>query len=374
MVIGIDASQANRQLRSGTEWYAFYLIQELKKLLGAEHPPNFTILLYVKNALQDDLAKDLPVNFAVKVLRWPFRYFWGQLRLSLEMLANRPDVLFCPAHTIPLIHPKKTVTTLHDVGFEDYPELYDWKTRLYHKFSARLGVRRAWRILTVSNFSRERIIENYSCNPDKIRVTHLGTWDPFLVSKEFSRVQTRFRPDLGKYILYLGRLEPKKNILNIVKAYEMASVEPNLVLAGKKVNIKEVDAYLKVRPELAKKIVFTGYVEEAEKPRLYRDAKLFLFPTLYEGFGLPILEAQACGTPVVTSNTGSNPEIAGEGAVIVDPESPYEIAEAIKKVLIDESLRSRIRLEGLQNAKKFSWKETAFNTLQAILENVLDSR
>src|SRR3989344_6387680 len=135
MILGIDASQANRKVRSGTEWYAFYLIGEFKKLLGGRG--DVTVRLYVRGALQSDLANNLPENFQVRILRWPFRFLWGQKRLSLEMLLHPPDVLFCPAHTIPLIHPKRTYTTLHDVGFEDYPELYDSLSRIYHRLAAR---------------------------------------------------------------------------------------------------------------------------------------------------------------------------------------------------------------------------------------------
>lgn len=382
MVIGIDASQANRRIRSGTEWYAFHLIQEFKKLLADQK--DLQVRLYTRGLLQPDLAADFPENFEVKILRWPLRYFWGQVRLSLEMLFNPPDILFCPAHTIPLIHPGspltlsrkgrgerrggKTFATLHDVGFADYPELYDWKSRWYHRFSAKLAIKEAYHIFTVSEFSKERIIENYnspSPSPsrgeglrERVTVTYLG-FD-----------QSKFKPRdprlAGDYILFVGRLEPKKNILNIIKAYEMAGMPQKLVLAGKKIDILDVESYLSTRTELASKIEFRGYVREEEKPSLYAEAAVFLFPTLYEGFGLPIIEAQASGVPVITSNTASNPEIAGEGALIVDPESPYEIAQAIRELMSNEDLREeKIRL-GFENLKRFNWQQTARLTLQTM--------
>ena len=121
MVLGIDASQANREIRSGTEWYAFYLIEEFKQLLRGRS--DIRVRLYTRDPLRSDLAQDLPANFENRILKWPFKYFWVQKRLSLEMLLHPPDVLFCPAHTIPLIPPPKTLTTLHDIGFEDDPEL-----------------------------------------------------------------------------------------------------------------------------------------------------------------------------------------------------------------------------------------------------------
>ena len=159
MVLGIDASQANRKIRSGTEWYAWHLIKEFKKLASGR--TDLEVRLYTRDELQTDLAQGLPSNFQVKVLTWPLRYFWGQIRLSLEMLFNPPDILFCPAHTIPFFHPKKIFTTLHDVGFEDYPELYTKLSLWYHRWASSHAVKSATRIFTVSEFSKERIVENY---------------------------------------------------------------------------------------------------------------------------------------------------------------------------------------------------------------------
>lgn len=364
MILGIDASQANRQIRSGTEWYAWHLLQEFKKMLGERN--DLEVRLYTRDKLQNDLAQGLPQNFKVRILRWPLKYFWGQFRLSLEMLLNPPDVLFCPAHTIPLFYPRKTFTTLHDVGFEDYPELYDKLSLWYHKWSAHLVVKHAAHIFTVSEFSKERIIENYGQElTKKITVMHLGMNKEMPIGIDLSRLK-KFGLAKDTYLLYIGRLEPKKNILNLVKGYEMSGTELPLVLAGRKVDVREVEEYLAGHPELKSKVRFMGYFDEAGKNALYVGARLFLFPTLYEGFGLPILEAQGLGTPVITSNTASNPEIAGEGALFVNPDSPYEISHAIRKMIIDQDLRNeKIRL-GYENVKRFNWSETARQTWEIL--------
>ena len=368
MVLGIDASQANREIRSGTEWYAFYLIEEFKQLLRGRS--DIRVRLYTRDPLRSDLAQDLPANFENRILKWPFKYFWVQKRLSLEMLLHPPDVLFCPAHTIPLIHPPKTLTTLHDIGFEDYPELYDKLSLWYHKFSARLAVKKTRHIFTPSEFSKERIIEVYGCDPAKIIVIHLGydaekfkLMDRGAVEPRLAKYDLRYKD----YFLFIGRLEPKKNILNIVKAYETLDTEIPLVLAGRKVNIRDVKTYLADRPDLSSRIKFIGYFEEDDLALLYNGAKILVFPTLYEGFGLPIIEAQACGTPVVTSNTGSCTEIAGRGAVIVDPESPEEIAAAISQLLFDQTLREEKISAGFENIKRFSWQTCAEKTLEQLL-------
>ena len=361
MILGIDASQANRRIRSGTEWYAWHLLQEFKKELATRQ--NLEIRLYVRDELQADLAENLPANFKVKILRWPFRFFWGQLRLSLEMFLHPPDVLFCPAHTIPLVHPQRTYTTLHDVGFEDYPELYDKLSLWYHRFSAWLAVRKAWHIFTVSEFSKERIIENYTCDQDRISVTHLGI-APYFSAEKFQSIVEKYDLEAKNYILYIGRIEPKKNILNMIEAYKIAAADtprnddfPKFVIVGRKLmDLPEVSG-----------IKLLDYIEEDEKWALLAGAKMFLFTTMYEGFGLPILEAQVVDTPVITSNTASNPEIAGDGAVLAHPDSPHEIAKAIKLINADDNLRQgKIRL-GLENIKRFSWQTTARQTLDKLL-------
>ncbi|MDZ4243530.1 MAG: glycosyltransferase family 1 protein [Candidatus Doudnabacteria bacterium] len=395
MLLGIDASQANRDIRSGTEWYAFYLIQEFKRLLRGRN--DVRIRLYARNHLRPDLVADLPENFEIRILRWPFKYFWVQKRLSLEMLLHPPDILFCPAHTIPLIHPKKTFTTLHDIGFEDYPELYDKLSLWYHKFSARLGVKKAYHIFTVSQFSKSRIMEVYDCPSEKITVTYLG----YDAEKFKTRERPEVEPRLAKYglsyknyLFFVGRMEPKKNILNIVKAYERllslraersnpkadeiasSSLDkledprndaPILALAGRKVNVRDVEAYLAGKPELSAKIKFIGHFEEGDLAFLYAGAIILVFPTLYEGFGLPIIEAQACGTPVVTSNTSSCAEVAGQGAIIVDPEIPEEISEAIRQLLSDPKLREEKISAGFENIKRFSWQQCARTTFDLLL-------
>ncbi len=365
MILGIDAQQANRPMRSGTEWYAFYLIDEFKKILSESS--DIRVILYCRDAPRDDLAQNLPKNFSFEILRWPFKYFWVQGRLSLKMFTQPPDILFCPAHTIPFFHPKKTFTTLHDVGFVDYPELYDKLSLWYHRLSARLAIRTAWHIFTVSEFSKSRIMENYDFPSKKISVTHLGVPNTLWSEKKIDVLES-YGLENGKYLLFVGRLEPKKNILNIVKAFEIAGTPGYLVLAGKKVNIKNVARYLENRPELSKKIKLVGYVSEDNRKVLYQGASIFVFPTLYEGFGLPILEAQSVGTPVITSDTGSNPEIAGAGAVLVDPQSPHEISEAIKKLSTDTVLRNSRINQGFENIKKFDWKTTAELTLKTLLK------
>ncbi|OGE76597.1 MAG: hypothetical protein A3C85_00410 [Candidatus Doudnabacteria bacterium RIFCSPHIGHO2_02_FULL_48_21] len=371
MLLGIDASQANRKNRTGTEWYAFYLLEEFKHILGGKE--GIRVRLYTRDALQSDIANNLPDNFEVHILRWPFRFFWGQLRLSAEMLALPPDVLFCPAHTIPLVHPGKTYTTLHDVGFKDYPELYDKPSLWYHQFSAKLAVKKAVKIFTVSDFSKNRIMQNYSVPAERITVTYLG-FDQSKYHTLERQVSEKTAAEFGlkykQFFLYVGRIEPKKNLLRQIEGYEMSGTNFPFVIAGRKVDTRDVDSYLEKRPELKAKIRFLDYISEQDKIALYCSASALLFATLYEGFGLPIVEAQACGTPVITSNTASNAEIAGQGALIVHPDSPHEIGQAISKVISDNNLREQLISFGFENNRRFNWRQTALLTLEQLLTGV----
>jgi len=369
MLLGIDASQANREQRSGTEWYAFYLIRQFAALLRDRR--EIKVRLYLRGKARADLAAALPDNFEIKSLRWPIRYFWAQGRLSLEMAFNAPDILFSPAHTIPLVHPKNTFTALHDIGFDDCPELYDRFSLWYHRFSARFAVRRAKHIFTVSDFSRKRVIEKYRLGPEKISTVYPGydrnKYRPYNPN-EIGPVLKKYGLSRKNYFLFVGRLEPKKNIQNIIKAYDLfeslrgrpgsAEAIPGLILVGRIVKKPQTN-----NP----KVRFLGYIEESDKPALYAGAAAFVFPTLYEGFGLPIIEAQACGAPVITSGSASNPEVAGSGALIVNPNRVSDIAAALQEVLSDETKKTDLIKRGLENVKRFDWRETAERILDKML-------
>lgn len=401
IILGIDASQANRAIRSGTEWYAFYLITEFKKLLRGRN--DVKVRLYFRDPPRQDILENWPENWEVRILKWRFRFFWGQIRLSWEMIVRPPDILFCPAHTIPVIHPKKTFTTLHDIGFVDNPELYDKLSLWYHRFSAWLAVKSAHHIFTISEFSKNRIIDAYHCPPEKVSVIYLGVAHNIL-QVENSSILRKYGLWRKRYILFIGRLEPKKNILGIVKAYEkfLSSLRvevaasgdlsqadkpagktvaaardnrpgsdgfPDLVFAGRKVRATDAEEYIENRPKLRDRIKFLGYIEEGDKRALLANALIFVFPTFYEGFGLPILEAQAARAPVITSNSTSNPEIAGEGAVLVDPKSTEEISSAIAKIANNPEFREKLIKLGLTNLQRFDWRATASRTIEGILES-----
>ncbi len=361
MTIGIDASRANKSNKTGTEWYSYHIIEEFKKIIN----PDDRVVLYTNSTLTDGLEK-LPNNFFEKDLRWPPKYLWTQIRLWWELWRNPPEVLLVPAHTIPFFPlPKKikVCVNVHDVGFKRSPELYKPIQVWYHDLTMRRIKQRADLIITISEFSKQEIIELYQVKPEKIQVVYLG-FD-----------QEKFIPAMGdnsnilkkyniaqSYLLYVGRLEKKKNIANIISAFAMikeSHPDLKLVLAGSGGNQFEEIKKIITDNKLGDEVIITGYVAQEDLPIIYNCAEIFLFPTLYEGFGLPILEAMASGVPVITSNFAPHSEVGGDAVYCADPYSLQALADGMEKILIDDVFKKELIDKGLLRVKDFSWRYTA---------------
>lgn len=361
-LIGIDASRANRKERTGVEWYAYHLIQKLKGVI----PPEYRVALYTEEPLRDGLER-LPPNWESRVLGWPPRRLWTQARLSWEMLRRPPDLFFVPAHVIPAITAKRTLTTLHDVAFMALRGAYRPAGREYLKLMYRHAVRRA-RILTVSEFSKAEIIRYFGANADRIDVTHLGYDEDRFGPATDDEIRARLnaygvrRP----YFLFVGRLEAKKNLRGLLAAFrEYKKMRPDdeakLVLVGK--TGYGYDAEMQTMGERERmSVVQKGYVAPDDMRCLYAGATAFVFPSNYEGFGIPLLEAFACGTPVIASDVTSIPEIAGEAALYVKPSDTVGIAQAMARLADDAELRALLAAKGAARLRAFSWQHTAERT------------
>jgi len=370
--IGIDASRANRERKTGTEWYSYYLTQYLKGYLL----PGMTYRLYSKEALRGGL-EILPEGWESRVLAWAPKRLWNQLRLSWELWKDPVDLFFQPTHTLPLFRSRRTVATLHDIGFERMPQLYGKAELRYHRHSAKLAVRRADRLLTVSEFSKSELVEVYGLDEGRVTVTHLGVdrarYRPDLPQAERDAVLRDYRLS-RPYFLYVGRLEEKKNIVNLIHAFSIfkgwrgVGDPVKLFMAGTPgFGFERIKAEIAAR-KMEEHVVMPGYVPEAVMPALMKEADALTFPTWYEGFGLPIVQAQAVGTPVITSNRTSMPEVAGDGAILVRPDAPEEIAHAMKEIASGSSTREHLIEKGLRNVERFTWESTAEKTMNAMLE------
>jgi glycosyltransferase involved in cell wall biosynthesis len=368
--IGIDASRANREIKTGTEWYSYYLIEELKKITAGDSNRYF---LFTDKKLKGDLSI-LPKNWQEKVLSWPLKYLWTQKRLSLEMLFRSVDVLFVPAHAIPLIHPKNTVTTIHDLGFRRFPQAYSSWQRFYYHFVHYFASQQAKKIIVPSEFTKKELIDLYHTPLEKIEVIPLGYNEKiFKVIKDKDRVgQILAKYKIEKpYLLYVGRIESKKGIEDLLEAYSKFSILDSgfsLVLAG-----QPGFGYHQIKSKiqnLKAKICELGYVSQDDLPYLYNGAEAFVFPSLYEGFALPICEALACGLPVLSSRAGSLPEVGGQAVLYADFSRGEDVVQKIKEIIFNQDLREYLKTAGFERIKKFSWQKCAQKTLAVLLDCV----
>lgn len=356
-IIGIDASRAAKEYKTGTEWYAYHVIQELKKIVPAE----YEVRLYSPAVLSGDLGQ-MPAHWQNVVLRWP-GYLWTTVRLAWEMLVRPPDVLWLPCSGLPLVLPKKTVNTIHDVGFDRFPQAYKLHTVWFHRFYVREALRRCAAVLTVSNFSKREILDLYKANPDKIFVTPLAADKKFheFTSTKISELRQKYK--LDNYILYVGRVETKKNIAGLVNSFEkVLETYPSmqLAVAGPAGDAEYlIEQIVKKYPQNVRRL---SWVSADDLPILFAGAKVFWFVTLYEGFGIPILEAFAANTPVITSAGGAHEEVAGEAACSVEPNDSALIAEGLIKILNDKQYRDRLVEAGKKRVSEFSWQRTSVDT------------
>ncbi len=351
MLIGINAVAAFKQPRTGVEEYTYQLVKHLTML---EESKKHRFVLYSRQLLSAG-GLSLPENFQVGQLKWSWP-LWTQIRLALEMAVHRPEILFIPVHILPLIHPQNSVVTIHGLEYEYYPQMYPWSHLNYLRWSTKYALKKARRIITVSENTKKDLIELYDGRPEKITVIHHGINIP----ESLPDSQETKEP----YILFIGRLEKKKNVQGLVGAFSLLKkkyrIPHRLVLVGTR-------GY-GYQPFKQESIMEKGYVDEQEKWRLLQGATLFVLPSFYEGFGLPILEAQAVGCPVITSNVSSMPEVAGQAALLVDPNNIEQIAEAMYKIIRDNQLRKDLVDRGYTNLKRFSWQKCAQETLKILTE------
>ncbi len=354
MLIGIEAERANIDQTTGVEHYARQMILAL-----AQIDRQNSYVLYLRTKPRKWIL-DLPENFKYKVI--PFPIFWTQLRISWEMLWHMPDALFVMASALPLIHPKQSVVTIHDLGWEFYPETFGKFMRKYLRFSTWFACKFAARIIAVSEQTKKDLSAKYRLPENKVAVVHHG----FDMHNELAPENNDPEPVLPeKFILYLGTLQPRKNILGLVDAFLELKKEKNiphfLVLAGGKGWLYDkIMEKISAHPE----IIYLGYVKD--RFAVLKKADLLVQPAFYEGFGLQILDAFYCGVPVACSNVSSLPEVGGDAAVYFDPHSREDMKRAIFEALTNAALRAALVEKGKERLEKFTWKTAAEKTLKLI--------
>ncbi len=303
------------------------------------------------------------LNFCLWYFRFP----------HLDRLIGGVDVFFMPNLNFAAFSRKvKVVLTAHDVSFEKYPETFSWRRRLWHMFvNFRHLALRAEKVIAVSQSTRDDLVETIGVAPKFVTVIRSGIPERFCrMSRNdpmLSDVKRRYKLPY-RFILFVGTIEPRKNILSLARAFDSLveskeAFDYDMVIAGThgwkcEGMLEEIN-----RLPSRTRIHFTGFVRDEDKPALYNLSSLFVYPSLYEGFGFPPLEAAACGVPVITSNTSSFPETIGEGAIMIDPLRPDDLSRALREVLRDKTLRDTLSQQGEMRASKFQWKDAARKTL-----------
>ncbi len=354
--------------------------------------PRFGIWTYVFNLLKGlhelDIANDYTVFSSsdktdifknrFNVVRSSFdtsapytRILWEHLAMPFILNRDNIDIFHNPDHVLPILPVKaKKIITVHDLSFYKFPGTFPFMKRNYKRALTPRSVCLADKIIAVSSSTKDDLVELFGIDRKKIEVVHIG------VSKEFMKIEDidvleRSREVLGlpeKFILYLGTIEKRKNLERLIDAFVLASrrggFPHKLVIAGKKGWLYE--GLLKKIDDngLKDDIIFVSDIKQSDLPILYNLAELFVYPSIYEGFGLPVIEAMACGTPVITSNTSSLPEVAGDAAALIDPYNIEEIAHNISEILHDEERRKKMSEMGIERAGSFTWERCARNTME----------
>ncbi len=364
MRIAVDAHAIGRHL-TGNEVYVRSLLPEYSTL-----DPESEFIAYISEPGAERLV---PRRLRTeKVAADPyFRLAWD---LSRRLAIDKPDLIHVQ-YTAPLFSRVPVVVTVHDVSFIEHPEYFTALRRAQLRFNVARTVKLADRIITVSEFSRDAILRAYPVSPDKVRVI------PNAVSSEFrvvsrgratQAIQERFGIQ-APFIFSVGDLQPRKNHIGLITAFTaLTAAHPELnhqlVIAGQNTWFTPKVRAAAQASGLASRIHFTGFVSDADLVRLYNACDCFVFPSFYEGFGLPILEAMACGRAVACSNTSAMPEVAEGAGLLFDPRNPASIARAIGDILLDSELRQRVESRGLQRAAHFNWRKSALATLDVYRE------
>ena len=363
MRIAINTLAMRRELHGGGN-YIKNLVWALSRI-DAEN--DYLIFGSSENA---DHLKGLPGNFRIELapsnraLRLP----WEQTVLPMKLKRERIDVFHGPGFVAPFIKTCSQVVSILDMTFDLLPQRHSLVKRIYFQNMIPSMVKRSDQVITISESSKRDILDFVRVEPEKISVTPLGVDSRFKPVTDKARLlNIREKYDLPReFILFVGVIEPRKNLKSLLAAYEAGSLSDrfDLVLAGSlgwdySGLIEKIS-----NSRLRASIRMPGYVDDGDLPALYSTAAVFVYPSLYEGFGLPVLEAMACGAPVITSSISSLPEVTGDTAILVDPNDASALGSALQRMLEDQELREDFAKRGWERAKLFTWARTAETTLE----------
>lgn len=367
MLIGIDGNEANISQRVGVNQFAFELLRHLHRL---DTPHKFVVFL------KDRPLPDMPPakeNFTYET--FGPRKAWVLTGLTLRLLRSpRPDVLFSPSHYIPLISPVKRVFSIMDLSYEkfgaDYFKQYDLQQL---RRWTRLSAQKAKKIITISESAKADIMELYNVPASKLSVIYPGydeeTFHSRIPVTKIQQIRDKYHIK-GKYFIFVGTLQPRKNIIRLIKAFSKLGGGTKLVIVGKKGWLYDEIFELVKRLGVEQKVIFAGFAPTDDLPALFKGSVAYVLPSLYEGFGIPVIEAQACGAVTIVSRVSSLPEAAGDAAIYIEnPESVHHIAESLRLALsLSRARREALIDAGRANVKRFSWGQAATKTVETLTD------
>jgi glycosyltransferase involved in cell wall biosynthesis len=366
MRIGIDATALPPQpVGAGN-----YIIHLVRALVALDSGDEFVIFAQQGGASLINIPDGNGVEWIILPDRNPgIRLIWEQISFPKLVQRSGVDLLHSLHYTRPVWLPCKSVVTYHDMTFFLYPHLHARSKRVFFPMAIRASARQADALIAVSESTRQDAIRILGIPPQKITTAQLGvdpSFTPISDIEQKRRIAEKYHLP-KKFILYVGLVEPRKNLPKLISAYKKSvdnGIEHKLVVVGRYGWMYE-EVFRQIEALNLKDNVFlAGYISQEDLPMVYNLASLFVYPTLYEGFGLPSLEAMACGLPVISTNVSSLPEIIGDAGVLVPPDDVDSLYQAIQKVLKDEKLSEDLIQKGLEQAAKFTWERTARSTLQ----------
>lgn len=369
MKIAIQAADLDHSRIDGTRVY----LKELLKRFG-QLEPEADFFLYHKNTFNSSLAPPIFENYFVK--QCPFPVAWMQTRFAWELFREVPDKLFLPIQAAPFFIPQEVevTATIHDLAFKKYPQTFPKRDLLKLNFLLNTAVKRADKLIAVSQSTKNDLLQFFpNLKEECIKVVHHGFDEEFfsarLPTEEIEKNLSRYNLRTGNYVLYVGALQPRKNLARLIEAFNIVKKsipDMKLVLAGETAWLASEIIAARKKSIYKNDIILTGRMGFEELRALYQGARCFAFPSLYEGFGLPLLEAFASGIPVLTADNSSLREVGGDAALYADALSVSDIALKLERLWNEERLRAELVVKGYEQLKKFSWDKCAKETLQYI--------
>ncbi|MBI5749469.1 MAG: glycosyltransferase family 4 protein [Nitrospinae bacterium] len=370
MIIGIDGRELERGKVTGI---GRYLLNFLKYATNARREYQF--ILYGNQFTHLDYKSP---NLTLKIILERITATWDHILLPAHLKNDRVDIFLSPYIKAAIFSPCPYITTIHDLLFLSTPDYTGWRYKPYNevfKIFGRIVSKRASAIITDSEYSKKDIIKIFGVDEEKINVISLGISDEYKpVTNLYSIEKIKNIYNIkGKYILYVGNFKPHKNVKRLIEAFAGINKDFSdikLVLGGKRDKFVPSLEELSEKLEIRDSVIFTDFIKDEDLPYLYSGAELFIYPSLYEGFGLPVLEAMACGTPVICSNTTSLPEVAWDAGILINPEDVKSMASAISKLLKDDMMREDLKIKGLNRAKEFTVEKYSSKIL-SLIESII---